>query len=266
MKWLGFTPGIRGRTAAGKRIREAWLVRRSSLPASAACVVANGVRETLTSLLGTPVSVRLFEPIIPDVRGWESIARDALLYRVRCSVADAAVILRVSDASALAGAAFGEPRSFGERALSPIECEVIERTVNAVAANLSAICGAREAHPAERTGTIAGFVTYFELLLQKPIEGRIGIALSRDPKTDPRGSLDIGHVGNVRVAATASLDLGKYRASAIATLSVGTVLPIRAGDLRRCSLSVSGRPLARGACGVRNGRLAMTTETIRESA
>jgi hypothetical protein len=267
MKTLAFSRLADAEIGGGKRLREARFEQRSSLPASAACVVANGVRETLTSLLGAAALVRLFEPLLPDARGWEAIVRSAMLYRVRGSVADAAIVFREEDASAIASAVFNEPPSpaLSKRALSPIECEVLDRVANAIAANLAAVCGAREVCQAERVSAIDGFVTFLELQVERPVEARIGIALSRDPAPEPRGALDFTHIADVRITAVASLDLGSVRAAAVAALMPGAVLPINADDLRRCSLTASGLRLARGRCGVRNGRFAIAAPSIRET-
>lgn len=244
-------------TSRGKHIRRACFESRSALPVSAACVVANGVRETLGSLLGRAVAMRLFEPSIPAPRAWLSILRDARIYRVRGSVADAAVVLRGPDAAVLAAALFGEPHAADPmRALSPIECEVLDRMVNTVAANLGAVCGARDGHPVERVNALDGFVTYFELLIDEPIAARIGIALSREPSPEARGSLEPGHLAGVRLTALASLDLGKIEAALVARLAVGAIVPVEPAGLNRCSLTAHGRSVAHGSCGVRNGRYA----------
>lgn len=266
MRTLAFSRVSQAELGGGKRLREARFERRSSLPASAACVVANGVRETLTSLLGAAAFVRLFEPVLPDPRGWDAIVRSAMLYRVRGSVADAAIVFREEDASALASGVFNEPPSpaLSKRALSPIECDVLDRVANAIAANLVAVCGAREFCQAERVGAIDGLVTFFELQVERPVEARIGIALSRDPAPEPRGALDFAHIADVRITTVASLDLGSVRAAAVAGLAPGVVLPINANDLRHCSLAASGLRLARGRCGVRNGRFAIAAPSIRE--
>ncbi len=261
MRSLGFSPPLDGQKTGHRRVRDARFEARSSLPASAACVVANGVRETLTGLLGAPVAIRLFEPTIPDPSGWLAILRDAMIYRVRGSVADAALVLRPADAIALANAVFDESDSSpAERGLSAIERDVVDRTAIAIAVHLGAVCGARDGHPAERVRTIVGYVSFFELMLEKPVEARIGVALSRDPSPEPRGALEIGHLAGVRIAAVASLDLGIAEAAAVARLRTGAVLPIRAVDLRRCSLVTQGRRLARGVCGVRNGRFAVAAD------
>ncbi len=238
---------------------------RSSLPTTAACVVANGVRETLSSLLGTPASMSICEPIIPRPQAWTAIVREALLYRVRGSVADAALVLRAVDAIAIAAAAFGEPEEDPPaRALSAIEREVIDRTANAIAANLSAICGAREGpHFVERVASIGGFVTYFELLLEEPASARIGIALSRDPAPEPRSRVAFGHLAPVRISAAGEIDLGTVDAGTAASLAPGAIVPLRPTDMQRCMLTAFGKRLARGHCGVRNGRYALTVDSAR---
>ena len=185
-----------------KHIRKPVFRPRSALPSSAACIVANGVRETLTSIFSSPVEMRVFEPSIPAPPAWPAIVKDAVLYRVRGSIADAAIVLRSADALSLVAALFGEglpvdPR----RELSPIERDVLDRTVNAIAAHLGSVCGNRESRCVERVGTIEGYATYFELLVEEPVAARIGIALSRDPSPGPRGCVEIGHLAAVPITA-----------------------------------------------------------------
>jgi hypothetical protein len=256
-------PERNGDSTGGKRVRRARFEARSSLPISAACVVANGVRETLTSLLGATVVMRLFEPSIPTPDAWSVILQSARLYRLRGSVADAAVVLRASDAIALAAALFGETHSdTAARALSPIECDVLDRMVNAIAANLGAVCGKREGICVERVAAVAGFVTYFELLVEEPVTARIGIALSRDPTPEPGASLDLGHLAGIRLEANASLDLGMVEAAIVSRVAVGTILPIAVAPLGRCTLTTYRHRLARGSCGVRNGQLAFSVDAL----
>jgi flagellar motor switch protein FliM len=264
VRFLGFTPHCDDVPAAEgrKRIRRAKFEPRSALPISAACVVANGVRETLSALLAVPVKVRLFEPSIPSPPAWSAILREARLYRVRGNVADAAVLLRAADALALAAVLFGESGASAPRPLSPIECDVIDRLVNAIAANLGAVCGARDGYPVERVTAIAGFVTYFEVLVEEPIAARIGVALSRDPSAEPRGCVEIGHLTRVRLTAAASIDLGTAPAAEVARLAAGAMVPLSTAQLQRCTLTAQGKRLARGSCGVRNGRYALTVEEM----
>ncbi len=249
-----------------KRIHKPTFGRRSSLPASAACVVANGVRETLSSIFGTPVEMRLFEPSIPPPRAWAAILNDAVLYRVRGTVADAAIVLRSVDALSLAAALFGEQLpAHRDRALSPIECDVVDRTANAIAAHLGSVCGTRESHCAERVASIEGYSSFFELLVEEPVAIRIGIALSREPSPEPRGCVEMGHLSGVSVPADATLDLGRVLSGTVARLQPGTILPLRPNDLQSCRLNTYGRNLARGTFGVRHGRYAFSVDVVAEA-
>jgi hypothetical protein len=239
------------------KVRSTRFERRSSLPVSAACVVANGVRETLNSLLGAPVGLRLFEPSIPSPQAWAVILENSRLYRLRGSVADAAIVLQTLDAAALAAALFGESPSLAERELSPIECDVIDRMVAAIAANLTAVCGKREGSSVERVAAIASFVTYFELLVEGPVSARIGVALSRDPAPERGPSLDVGHLAAIRLTTRAAIDVGAIEAAALVRIAVGTVLPIAEAAFHRCVLATDRRRLVRGSCGVQNGQYAL---------
>jgi flagellar motor switch protein FliM len=232
---------------------------RSALPTSAACVVANGIRETLASLLGIPVEVRLSEPAIPNASTWIHIVRDAMLYRVAGAVADAAIVLRSDDALTLTGALFGEPaQSHAARELSPIEIDVLERTVRAMASHLGAVCGARDTNIVERIDSLERFSTYFEIFIEAPLSARVGIALSRDPQSAPQQRFDLAHLADVPLRLHATMELGALRGGEAAALSVGSLVSLASGSLQRCALRSGHRFLVRGSCGVRNGRFAVT--------
>lgn len=250
-----------------RRVRTPAFARSSALPTSAACVVANGVRETLGALLGASVEMRLLEPSLPPALAWAAIVDGALLYRTRGSVADAALVLRPADALALAAGLFGERlESRAQRELSPIERDVLDRTANAIAAHLGAVCGAREVYAVERVGSIGGFATYFELALEAPVSARIGVALSRDPDPEVRGRLEVAHLGAVPLAMTARIDLGARSTASVSQLAPGGLLSIRPSDLHCCALCLHGRDLARASFGVRNGRYALRIEALTSAA
>ncbi len=259
MKSLVFGSSLR---ESHKRVHNARFEERSSLPTSAVCVVASGVRETLSALLRTSVTLSLYEPTIPATPAWSAIVREAQIYRLHARKADAAIVLRPPDAVALAAAVFGEPQVAGcaNRALSPIEREVVDRVVRAIARSLAAVCGTRENEEVENVRQIDGFVTYFELQLEAPVAARIGIALSSDPSPEPGRQLTLEDLSQVELVPVASLDLGTVEAETIARLSLGALLPVVALNLHRATLQLHGRTLARGVCGVRNGRYALTLQ------
>jgi hypothetical protein len=245
--------------APGPGVRSARFEQRSALPVSAACLVASAMRETLAALLGLPVDLRLFEAAIPSPQAWSAIACGALLYRVRGTIADGAIVLRPSDASVLAAAAFGETFEDVkvERELSPIERDLLDRVVSAIVGSLAPVCGKREPEAIERAAEIAGFVTYFEVALERPVEARIGVALSRDPAPEPHGSLALEYLADLEVPLTAHLELGTLEAAAVAALAAGAFVPITSSSLFHGSLEIGGRTIAHGTCGMRAGRYAI---------
>lgn len=257
MKTLGFSVGSQWQ--GGQRIRRAVFEERSMLPVSAACIVASGVRETLSSLFGEAVMLKLYEPTIPTPAGWNAIGRDATIYRVRMANTDAAVIVRPADASALAAAAFGE-RGARAAALSSLERTVLERTVQAIALQFGPICGSgtRE-FTLEPLADLHGFATFFELQIEHPIVSRIGIALRRDPPPQAHPGIGLDELNNLSLELTVRVDLGRHRAADIGALEPGTVLALPVGALRG-ALLLAGRMLALGECGVHGQHYALAID------
>lgn len=239
-------------------VRRAAFEERSWLPLSAACLVAANVRETLGALLGIPLQTRLFEPAIPDEDAWREIARDATLYGVRGSVSDAAIVLRLRDATAMAAAAFGESAAPSEppRPLSPLERDVLDRAVASIAGALVPVCGPYERDSLERVTSMSGFRSYFEIAIDPPVEARIGIALSHDVPPEPTGSLTTDVLSGVEVRVDAIVDVAHVTAHAVASLRTGDMLALHGWNAAR--LTVAGRTFGTGPVGTRNGHYALS--------
>lgn len=240
---------------AGRRVRPARFKPRSTLPLSAACLVANGVRETLASLLGSAVVLHVMEPVVPDANAWYAIADGAGLYAVRGPVADAVFVLRPADASALAAAAFGE-RCGEPRALSAVERHVLERLVRALSGCAAPLCG-REPSPPERILDISTCAAYFELVVDAPVTARLGVAVSRDPAVSGGATLRIDDLLDVEVELAAQFAAGQLAAGAFLELREGTFVPMMTRVGEPGVLHAGGTVLARGECGTLGQRSAL---------
>lgn len=237
--------------SGAERVRPAEFVERSLLPVSAACIVANAIRERLATLSRAEVDLRLWPPAIPRADAWDAILRDARVYVIRGARADAAIVLRPHDANALAALLFGESEaSPAERALSPIESEITRRAVAALASSLAAVCG--ETRVEESSGIDA--VTYFELHVLAPVAFCIGIALSREPQAGVARKVQGEAILAALFTVSVELPLRLLRAEQIAGLKFGDVLE---ADSPRATLRANGEIYARGACGVSGDRFAM---------
>jgi flagellar motor switch protein FliM len=256
MKCLEFERS--GVIVAGRYVRRARFWERSSLPIAAACVVANGMRETLASLLLVPVEVRLFEPVIPNASAWNDILRDAMFFHVQGSLTEAAIVLRPQDARTLACAAFGEQIST-ERSLSPIEGEVIQRLLRLLAGTLTSVCGSPNTAP-----TVSPmlhqtpYMTYFELSLEQPVVAHIGVALARDPSPEPHGAVAIEDLRGVYIEARARLVGADISAQKILDLQPGHIIPLKSHV--RTTLTIGERRFACGACGASDGHYALVID------
>lgn len=252
MMRLCFEP--RGESAGGRNVRRARFRPRSEMPVSAACVIANAVRESLGAALATPVSLRLLAPVLPSREAWEKICNGALLYRARGSLADACFVMRMADARALAAAAFGEADTYA-RDLSRVERELLDRLARSLGGALAHACGRDVAAP-ERILDISGYTTYFELLLERPVRARLGVALSRE--TPPQGgpTLRPDDLLGVELEVRAQLSHGALPAAAFLDLRPGVIVPMMTKIGEPGVLLTDGTRLARGECGSRGQRSA----------
>ncbi len=245
----------------GRRVRRSRFERRSSLPVSAACVLANGVRETLGTLLATPVSVRLLEPVIPDGQAWHVICSGAQLFGVRGPACDGAFVLRPQDALALASSAFGEEAG-APRSLSALEQEVLFRALRGLAGCLAPVCG-REISALERILDIRGYTTYFELLLESPVSARIGVALSRELPARAAATLGVEDLLDVRIETRVEFARAALPAAAFLDLRPGCNVPMTTRIGEPALLKAGGAVLARGESGALGERNALIVTSVR---
>jgi len=257
VRTLGFER--RCRIVGGRRVRASLFESRSTLPVSAACLVANAARQTLAGLFGTAVTLRLLEPVLPDRAGWGCIGADARIFAVRGENADAAFVLRREDALAIAGAAFGE-RVAGQRALSAIEAELLARVVSALCETLGPVCGARKDSRISRTSNLDGYVTYFEIILEEPVEARIGIAMSREPSPHVVSAFRADDLEGIELDLSVEIAHGFLSAASIVMLRPGELVKLDSALGERALLHAETTIVAQGESGWMNGRAVLVVQ------
>ena len=245
---LAFAPPVE--MTDGRRVRSMRFEERSTLAVSAACVVANSMRDALTSAFAVPVELRLFEALIPSHQGWQAIMRDAMVY----TAPGIAMIVRPKDAQAFARAAFGE---FGgpERTLSAMESAVLDRIVATLGPACSGVAtGSPQFH---RTHANRQYVTYFEMQIETPARFRIGVALEAEPTIQTRATLGVEALLDVQLELCVQSAPTTMLAAQVAALEPGAVVPMTDTKRSAFTLVLAGRPLASGECGVQGDRFAM---------
>lgn len=252
-----------GLQICGRRVRRARFERRSALPVSAACVVANGIREALGATLAQPVHVRLFEPLVPDGGAWEAILSEAIVYVVRGPLSETALILRPADALAIASAVFGETHQM-QRPLSRIEEQVLARAVHSLGGALAPVCGVTERVHVERLRERRTFLTYFEMLCSGPVEARIGVALVRDPPAGVAPTLRIEDLGEAEVELDLEFASGEIEAAELLLLQPNTQVRMMTKVGAPAALKLAGRTVARGECGILGERKAFVVRDGRK--
>jgi len=239
----------------GRVVREPRFTPRSTLPLSAACVVANGVREELGRLLGAPVDVELVEPAIPGSAERRLLVDGATVWRVRGRICDGFVIVRPADARRLAGLAFGEPERDERQALSEIERATFERIASGLVPLCNVLCGTLGPVVRESPERAAcDLSSYFEIRTTGMLRIAIGFALSLDPPEIVTAPITIAELGDVELRGTVEFARGTLAVPAFCRLAPGATVALETalGDAGR--LTFGDVCFARGTCGVRGGR------------
>lgn len=245
----------------GRVLRRPSFVPRSTLPISAACLVANGVRETLSRLLASDIDVELIEPSIPDASERGVLLEHAVVLRVRGRICDGFVIVRPADARRIVALAFGESERSDCDPLSDIEGATLERVVAAIVPLCNTLCGtlgpvSRESY--ERAS--CDLVTYFEVRTTGVARVAIGFALARDPSEDVGERITLDDLADVEIEGVVTFATGSLGVPAFSRLAARATVVLDTPLGAPGSLSFGDVSFARGTCGVVDGRNAMLFE------
>ena len=251
-------------TCDGRVVRSAVFKARSTLPLSAACLVANGVREQLSRLLATELEVELIEPAIPSASERRILVEGATIFRVRGRICDGFVIVRSADARRLVALAFGESERPERDALSEIERATLDRIASGLVPLCNTLCGtlgpvAREAN--ERAA--CDLASYFEVRTTGPLRIAIGFALTRDPPEDIGECIALADLAEVELEATVEFARGALAVPAFSRLAAGTTVLLETQLGAPGHLRFGDVAFAAGTCGVLDGHGALVLQSDR---
>jgi flagellar motor switch/type III secretory pathway protein FliN len=245
-------------------VRRARFVPRPSLPIDAACVVANGVREGLRTLLGETCTVTIGEPVALDAAAWRSLVHDALLFATPGRATDVVFVLAARDARRLVAAAFGEEPGTTESAWSTLEAGAIERIIVRCANACEALCVERRGptSPVD-AARIPRSVAYFDVRVTAPVTLTVGVGIVRDlPETPPLATLGTAALGEVAVEVRAILGRAILPVPRLLELRAGSVVVLGTAVDDAGELNVAGQRIAVGTCGLRRGRTAFEVRSV----
>jgi hypothetical protein len=248
---LAFDPAREG-------VRRARFVRRPSLPVDAACVVANGVREALRTLLGEACTVTIGEPVALEAGAWRNLTRDALLFATPGRATDVVFVLGDRDARRLVQAAFGEDAAAGDGAWSALEAGAIERIVARCANACDALCVERRGPTSHvEAARVPRSVAYFDVRVAAPIALTIGVGILRElPETPPSATLTPAVIGGLALDVRVILGRATLPAPRLLDLRVGSLVALSTKVDGQGELNLAGQRIALGTCGARSGRSA----------
>jgi flagellar motor switch/type III secretory pathway protein FliN len=251
--------------------RRARFVPRTSIPLSAACLVANALRETLRELFGERCEVTLGEPVALSPDAWHTLSRNAHCFLTSGRQTDIVLVLPERDARALVLRAFGEGEGegagAGAPALSALELQAVERIAARCSPAFDPLC-------AERRGTsrrvaadaIPPCVAYFDVRIRQPIALEIGIGIVRNlPDPGPAGSFPAALLAHVPVNVRAQLGSGTIDFATLVGLAPGDVVRLQTQVGASATLNVGDRTLASGTAGVSGGRYCFEVQTVQRS-
>ena len=245
-------------------VRQARFVPRPTLPVDAACVVANGVREGLRTLLGEVCTVTIGEPVALDAAAWRSLVHDALLFATPGRATDVVFVLAARDARRLVAAAFGEQPGAEEGAWSTLEAGAIERIVARCANAIEALCVERRGPTSTvEAARVPRAVAYFDVRVAAPVALTLGVGIGRDlPETPPLATLSPATLGEVSVDVRVVLGRAALPVPRLLELRVGSVVTLGTKVEGEGELNVAGQRIAFGTCGLRQGRTAFEVRSV----
>jgi flagellar motor switch/type III secretory pathway protein FliN len=253
-----FVPGVDG-------VRRLRFSARSSIPLDTACLVANGLRETLRDVFDDACELVVGEPCAITADAWRVLTTDALLFVTSGRQTDIVLVIGRADARRLVLRAFGEgaaPSSSpigSEDACSALEVQAIERIAARCAMSFDALCAQRSGPSrAVAFADVPSCAAYFDVRVHAPVALTLGIAIVRAlPEPGPAGRLAPRTLDDVPIALDVTLASTSIAAAEMLGWQIGDVVafPSRLGA--DAMLRAGGRVIACGVPGVAGSHAAL---------
>jgi hypothetical protein len=253
-----FAPAVDG-------VRALRFCRRSSIPLEAACVVANGLRETLRELLGEACELVVGEPCALGAGAWRVLAQDALLFLTRGRQTDIVLVIPRADARRLVLRAFGESAPAPqcgeplERDCSALELHAIERIAARCAPAFDPLCAERRSPSrAVAPGEVPVCAAYFDVRVHAPAALVLGVAIVRAlPDPGSSGGLAPAALDAVPLPVRVIFASGHVAAERFLQWQLGDVVAFETPLAAAATLEVGGHAFACGSPGARGARAAL---------
>ena len=245
-------------------VRSARFVPRPSIPLGAACLVANGIRETLHDLFGEACELTIGEPAAIDVRAWDMLSRDAFCFLTCGRQTDIVLVLPPSDARTLVQRAFGETVITEAATLSALELHALERIASRCAATFDPLYAERRG--ASQRVAVSGLpacVAFFDVRVSAPVALEIGVGLVRDlPDPGPAGTFPAALLGRVPLEVHVEFAAGTIDARTFLSLEPGDIVRLDTQVGAAAGLKIADTYLASGSGGISGGHYSFELHSL----
>jgi flagellar motor switch/type III secretory pathway protein FliN len=253
--------------ADARGVRRARFVPRPSIPLGAACLVANGLRETLRELFGERCELTIGEPAAIGSDAWDTLSREAHCFLTCGRQTDIVLVVPHAHARTLVLRAFGEGERLGAPTLSALELHAVERIAARCAAAFDPLCAERRG-TSQRVdpGAVPACVAYFDVRVQVPIPMEFGIGIVRElPDPGPTGSFSACHLAHVPVELRGEFAAGTIDVATLLRLMPGDVIRLESQVNAEMCLKIGDRLIASGTAGVAGGRYSCEVRSVQQS-
>ena len=245
-------------------VRRARFISRASIPLGAACLVANGIRETLRELFGERCEVTLGEPVAIGPEAWATLKGDAYCFLTCGRQTDVVMVVPASHAGLLVQRAFGESEALAAHALSALEMHALERIAARCATTFDPLYAERHGSSQRiAANDVPQCSAFFDLRVGAPVAIEIGIGIVRNlPDPGPAQPFPATLLSGVPIELRAEFAAGTIDARTLLHLAPGDVVHLSTQVGAPSSLKIADTYIATGTGGIAGGRYSFEIQAM----